>query len=448
MKAARIFRFFVVAAIAFAVPFTAGATLRKEGTWPAQEKKVSFDFDGKPSQGLQQLAKKAGWSLVVSKGVTAGEHDVHVDVDDQPADAVLDALFSDSNVVAYRNGSIVTIRPDTAPAPPPAAETAPAPPSLPVAPAPPVVPAVPAVPPVPTVRGEDRDVMGGNIEIHKGEIVHTVTVAGGSAKIDGTVTGDLVVMGGSAKIREGGRVVGNATVFGGSLKVEKGARIDGNVGVMGGSVKREEGAIIGGSIVDEEHKGNVKVRLQDGQVSSDATPSEDHEPSTLTERAHAFGRKVTNMALLFVLGSVLLALLTKRMETLRIETASRPMKSFAWGVVTALLGTIVGAIALLILCITVIGIPIAAVLVLAAVLAFYGAMAAVLTTFGGAVIGQRTQSPYAHLLLGCAAFLVLSSIPYVGGVVTFIVVMISLGILTTTKVGGLLDRRKPRSAVI
>ena len=42
----------------------------------------------------------------------------------------------------------------------------------------------------------------------KDEIVHTVTVTGGSAKIYGTVTGDLVVAGGSARVESGGRVVG------------------------------------------------------------------------------------------------------------------------------------------------------------------------------------------------------------------------------------------------
>jgi hypothetical protein len=258
------------------------------------------------------------------------------------------------------------------------------------------------------VRGEDREVMGGSLKIHKNEIVHTVAVTGGSATIEGTVTGDLAVMGGSAKIHEGGRVIGNVTVFGGSLKMEKGARVDGNVGVVGGSVKREEGAIIGGSITDDHQKGGVKVRLDDGKITPADTVEEDHEPRTLKERAHAFGRKVTNMALLFVLGSVLLALLTKRMESLRIEAASRPVKSFAWGIVTAIVGGLLGVLALLILCVTVVGIPLAVCLVVGAVLAFYGAMAAVLTTFGGAVIGHRTQSPYAHLLLGCAAFLVLS----------------------------------------
>ena len=64
----KLLRFLFVVLVAFALPASAGATLKKEGVWPAEEKKVSLDFDGKPSEGLQQLAKSAGWSLVVAKG--------------------------------------------------------------------------------------------------------------------------------------------------------------------------------------------------------------------------------------------------------------------------------------------------------------------------------------------------------------------------------------------
>jgi hypothetical protein len=418
-------------ALVTAVPLTAGATLRKEGNWPASEKKVSLEFDGKPSEGLQKLAHEAGWSLVVSKGAgERGERDVHIDVDDQPADAVLEALFVDQDVVARRNGTLITVTPSDGaagatptPAPPPSAEPPP------VASA---APAIPSPPPVPTVRGEDRKVMGGSLTIHKNEVVHTVTVTGGSVKIEGTVTGDLVVAGGSAKLEEGARVVGNASVFGGSIKMEKGSRIDGDVGVVGGSIKREEGAIIGGTVVDDDH-GKVKVSVHDGDVST----SVKSEPSAsgrsrLSRAISEFGESMTRMALLFVLGCVLLALLTRRMESLRVETAARPMRAFAIGVVSSF----AAAIAVTAISLTIVGIPFVIVGLLFGVLAVYGAIAAVLTTFGAAVIGHRTQNPYLHLLTGCAAFLVVGAIPYAGGLVTLAVTMIAIGVLVTTRLGG------------
>jgi len=433
-------RFVLIAVIAFALPATAGAALKKEGTWPADEKKVSLDFDGKPSEGLQKLAHEAGWSLVVSKGIEVDQHDVHIDVDDQHADAVLEALFAESNVVATRNGTLITVTPSGTGASAPVVSAPPPPPA---------VPGTPNVPPVPTVRGEDRNVVGGSLTIHKDEIVHTVSVTGGSAKIDGTVTGDLVVAGGSARIHKGARVVGNVTVMGGSVRIEKGARVDGHVAAAGGSVKSEDGAIVGGQIVDDDHPGHFHVGVDDGDVTTtvngETSPVASPKMSgkeKIEHAAHSFGQKMTAMSMLFVLGCVLLALMTGRMERLRIEAAARPMRSFALGLIGSILGGIVALLAIVILCITVIGIPVAIMGVLLGVFAFYGAMAAVLTTFGAAVLGHKTQNPYVHLLVGCGAFLIASSLPFVGGLVTFAVAMIAIGTLVATRLAGFGDKKQ------
>ncbi len=425
MKSSRLLSVLAVAVLSFVLPLSAGATVKKEGGWPEVDKKVDLQFDGKPSEGLKRLAKEAGWSLVVANGVAVDGSggDVHVSVDDQPADAVLDALFVGRNVVAYRNGDLVTLTPgstDTASVTPPA-----------------------PAPAAPAVRGDDRNVFGGSLVIHKGEVAHNVTVAGGSLKVEGTITGDLVIAGGSAKILSGGRVMGNATVFGGSLKVEKDARVDGSVGIAGGALQREEGSFVGGGVVDSDHDGNVHVKVHDGEMTTEVSPKETgRSRSRFSQAAHSFGQSVTRMALLFVLGCVLLALLAPPMERLRVEIASRPMRSFALGLVGSLLGSIALAIVLVVLCVTVIGIPVALVGVLLAILAVYGGIASVLTTVGAAVIGHRTSNTYLHLLFGCGAFLVLSAIPAVGPIVTLVVTMVAVGALLVTRGGGLFDRRR------
>jgi hypothetical protein len=451
-RLARVARLASVVTMVLAVPLVADAAVRREGAWPAADKKVSIDFDGKPSDGLKKLADEAGWSLVVSKGIEAGEHDVKISVEDQPADAVLEALFAESDVVARRSGTLITITPaHGAGAAPSAAVTdaVPAPPAPPAAGIVPTIPGIPAVPPVPTVRGEDRNVLGDNLVVQKDEVVHTVTVTGGSAKIYGTVTGDLVVAGGSAKIEKGGRVVGNATVFGGSLKVESGARVDGDVGIVGGALKREEGAIIGGKIVNnasDHDDGRVKVSVHDGEVSTSVESGSKRESgrSRLSAAAHSFGQSITNMSLLFVFGCVLLALGTRRMELLRLEAAARPMKSFAWGIV----GSFCALIALAALCITIVGIPFAALAALLGIFCIYAAIAAVLTTAGAAVAGHRSQNPYVHLLVGCVGFLLLGVIPVVGGLVTLAVVLIAVGTLVSTRLAGTIAKRTPKRDLV
>jgi hypothetical protein len=144
---------------------------------------------------------------------------------------------------------------------------------------------------------------------------------------------------------------------------------------------------------------------------------------------------MTKMALLFVFGCVLLSLLTTRMEKVQAEIASRPMHSFATGIVTSIVGGI-GAIVLIVaLCISVIGIPVAIATILFAVFALYAGIASVLATVGAGLVGHRSKNPHIHLLVGCGLFLVASLVPWIGGIVTFAVVMIAVGVLVTTRGG-------------
>ncbi|AKV03258.1 hypothetical protein AKJ09_09921 [Labilithrix luteola] len=396
-----------VFALSAVLPATAGAALRKDGTWPPDktDKTVSLAFDGKPSDGLSKLASEAGWSLVVSKAVAVDEHEVHIDVQNQPADAVLEALFIEGNVVATRNGSLITITPATAT---PSAAQAPA--------------------PVPSVRGEDRNVVGDSVVIEKDEVVRTLTVTGGSVRILGTVTGALVVFGGNARVEDGGHVVGDATAIGGTLTIAKGGRVDGKAGVVGGMLTREDGAIVDGT-----KKKAATV------VKSDDEDDDDEAPSTVATKAAAVGSSITKMALLFVMGCVLLALATRKMESLTGEIAARPMRNFALGIV----GSIAATIGLCVLCVTIVGIPVAILGLLLGVFAVYAAITAVLTTAGAAIIGHKTKNSYLHLLAGTVGFLVIGAIPWIGGLATLAVTMIAMGALVSTRgAGAFASRRK------
>lgn len=433
-----------VAAIAFILPVAAGASVKKTGNWPAREPKVDLSFDGKPSEGLKRLADEAEWSLVVSDAVKIDSTDVHVSVDGQPADAVLEALFVGHDVVAMRRGKLITVVPaGLAPAAeePAAAATPPAPPAV-DAPPPP-----PPPPPMPTARGKDRTTYGGSLVVQKDEIVHDLTVTGGSVEIDGTVTGDLAILGGSATIRSGGRVLGDAAIMGGQIHIENGGRIEGDVGIAGGHIERDEGSFVGGDVSDGDHGGESKkgkhVKKHHGEEEEDDDEAEAPAPEQSRARRaiSAVGTAMTKSALLFVLGCVLLALLAAPMERLRVEVASRPMRSFALGIVGTIGGTIALCIVATLLCITVVGIPVAVLGLLLAIVALYGAIASVLTTVGAALIGGRTRNPYVHLLLGCGIFLVLGTIPFVGGLVTFGLVAVAVGAMVATRAGGLFEHR-------
>ncbi|WP_433930248.1 hypothetical protein AB3662_40355 [Sorangium cellulosum] len=420
------------AAIGISASGAATAEITRKGSWPEVEPKVSLEVSGEPrNEALKRVAREAGWSLLLN--VPPGDV-VELHVQDQPADKVLELLLADGSYVATRDGDLIAIAPAATASPSaPGPRPAPEPPASPAAPAPPEPPA--SLDDVededdeddeearPASRGRDRFVTGGSLRIERGEVVHDVSVIGGSLDVWGTVTGDIDVMGGSTHVHEGARVRGDVSTVGGPLTVADGARIDGDVDVVGGPFRRGE-----------------RARIK-GDVNNEVSPVGDSGPgakgaSTLARRA---GNAVTRTALLFAFGAVMLALWPRRMETLKVEIAARPMRSFALGVVGVL-----GAVALAVaLCVTLIGIPFAVIGLLLAVIAVVAGGCAVLETAGAGAFGHRTRNPYVHLAIGCLGLLLVSGIPYVGGAICAAVGLIGAGALVATRLAGLI-RPRPR----
>ena len=407
------------------VPATAFAGVQLEGAWPNPDPNVSLE--GKQigrKQALEMLAEAAGWSVVVD-GVN--EDAIDLKIKEQPATKVLDMLLSDGSYVARREANRVTVAPATSAAPavvpavPAAPAAAPEPPSAASSAAVPEVPAVPDVPGVPEVAAPsstdqdgDRTVMGGKVRVERGERVGDVTVMGGEVDIYGEVTGDLTLMGGKARVRKGAYVHGDATGFGGTMTLDNGSRVDGDVEMMGGSLRRDDGARVGGDLTNDSpvEKGNAIVSAQ----------SHDR-PTTFASLVDDAGNAITRTVLLFLFGAIFLALAGRQIEEVEIEIARRPMHSLALGVV----GFLVGSLAALFLAVTVVGIPFAAAGLITMVVLGYVGVCAVLATVGQALLRHRTHNRYIHLGVGCALFLLATSIPWIGTMVWFAVALIGLG---------------------
>jgi len=451
----------------------ADARVKREGAWPDADKVVTLDLDGVPRrEALRKLADAAGWSLVVH-APPGDAVDIHVKA--QPASKVLEILLDDGDYTAKRDGTLLSIESTTpaatsasAAAPgasaAPASRPAPPPPPVPaVAPVPPTPPAPPA-PPAPAAslgskdvkiqlgwptsqmdephkRGSDKTVAGGDVTVAKGETVRDLTVYGGNVDIEGQVTGDLSVFGGTAHVHEGAGVHGDATVFGGELQLDKGAHVDGDVSCVGGEVRRDPGSVVSG-----------EVSVKGGHDTGNTAPDDEGAGHGAALGAHlqrakhlgflrrtgeSFLDSVRLAAVLFVIGTVLLALAGRRMDQLRGEVAVRPMRSIAMG----LLGTFASAVILIALCVTVIGIPVAMIVGIVGGFAVLGAMCAVLSVVGEALLRHKTENPYVHLALGCGLFVALSAIPIVGGFVVLAVFLAGVGVLFATRGAGYFVRK-------
>ncbi len=481
------------------------AEVKREGTWPAADPKVSLDVTRAPrEEAIRKLADAAGWSVVVHAPST---DPVDVHVKDQPASKVLDLLLLDADYVATRDGTLVSIRrakveapsapkpgamipapgkpsdpedpsdvdPPDPPDPPEPADVPDPPdppepgelPNVAMPPMPPIppMPAMPPVPPVPPLppmagtasasahpsasasaavkdmpkeRGRDVAITGDDLKVSKKQVVRNVSVVGGDIDVYGIVTGSIRAVGGDVHIHPGARIFGGVSSMGGDVRVEDLGRIDGAVNVAGGVLRRSEKAILGGDV-----KGEVRT-FSSGKGDHDDDDDDDDEMMAagksgrrlVESKAAEVGSSFARMALLFVFGTVLLALQTERMDDLKAELVARPMRSFAMGV----LGAIGSAAMFLVLCVTVIGIPFALLGALGLFLALAASVCAVLETIGRALVRHRSQNPYLHLGLGCGLFLGATALPWIGPIIGTIVVLLALGVLVSTRGAGLLHK--------
>jgi hypothetical protein len=412
-----------VAALALAIACIlhtsfAAASVRKAGTWPEGEKAVTFRYDGPREGGLDKLAEEAGWSLVLSdKAAMTSSRTVSVSLKNQPPADVLEALLDDGEFVATRKGTLVRLELVDAGSKDVTAADAPAEAS--------------AAQVVTTHKSDDDDdddgdemkVMGGRGDLEKGRTVKSLTVMGGHCDVYGHVTGDLAVMGGTVVLHDGAVVEHDATTMGGHIEIEKGAEVRGHVLTLGGSIHRQDGAVVSGHVeggtvhsVDNRHERGFMRRVGDA---------------------------VSNTALLFVLGVIFLAVAPKRMETLRVEVARAPMKQLGFGIV-GFFGFLLAAV---LLCVTIVGVPVALVGIFLGIVAMYGGMVAALTVVGAALVRHKSENPYAHLAVGCALFFVVYPLPWIGPWLVVSLMSVGIGALVTTRVAGYFPEKKKKVEV-
>jgi len=267
----------------------------------------------------------------------------------------------------------------------------------------------------------DRTVFGGSVRVEAHEVVDDVAVFGGSVEMLGKATGDVTVFGGSVHVHPGAHVEGDLAVIGGEANVDDDATIDGDVVALGGELHRGSRAKIGGE---------VKM-LGEEVVDEDHPARSTWDPGRLF-RFRTIGAQITKTAFLFLLGAVVIAMATRRMQLLQSEIALRPMRSMALGIASV----VVGLVLVVLLCITVVGIPVAIVALLAGIFAAYAGICAVLSAMGSALVAHRSENPYVHLAVGCAVFLIAGFIPYFGTFITGLIVFAGLGAFAATRAAG------------
>ena len=388
-----------VALIAVAV---AGGSAWSEGSagsgdWPAEIPTVTVDLEAVPiGDAVEAIAAQAGWPL----SLTLGEADasrVTMKLPGVPATSALEAVLTGSGLEARWVGGVLVVRPDR--------------------------PGLATVGRIALQEGDDSlelevqvgyddeveeielddlVIMGGPVVVEADEEVYDAVAIGGPLTVRGTVRGDAVALGGPVTIEPGAVVEGEIVAVGGPVHVAEDARVVGDITAVGGSVDIDPDATVEGQQLGV---GGSLGGLISGVVHSLMDASE-APPFVFHAAAH-----VVHAVALVVVTLLVLAFLPERVERVRGFLTARPGVSVLGGLAIA-----VGLVPVIVLlCISIVGIPLVPVFLMAVAALLAMGITAAATWLGDRLpVLQGRKSPFVALLLGVAVLVLVALVPFVG----------------------------------
>ncbi len=287
-----------------------------------------------------------------------------------------------------------------------------------------------------TVDGDLSGTAGTILIAESGTVTGNVQGAAGSVVVAGTVEGDVQVGGGSFDLTETGEIGGNLDVGAGSVTVD---------GTVGGAVRAGGDAVTLGPNADVG--GEFRYDAEQFTRSDDATVGgeviQDDSLGGPTTGFGGFGSPSwVGTAFGFVtsllLGAILLLVFPRFSDGVAARVGGSPAVTLGVGLLT-----LVGVPILLVLvAITIVGIPFSLAGFAAFVIALW-----IASVYGKYAVGVWVlsladgENRWLALLLGLVGFLLLGLVPIVGGVAEFVAVLLGLGAVAL----GLRDGYEKRS---
>ncbi|MSO56612.1 MAG: hypothetical protein EXQ55_06790 [Acidobacteria bacterium] len=327
----------------------------------------------------------------------------------------------------------------------------------------PATPAAPAVPAVPGVQDTPNlpDLESGDRAVSRARRRDDIVRIGGSVSVaaDETVRGDVVVIGGNATVD--GHVDGELTVVGGSATLGPEADIQRDVTVVGGTLVRDPKAVIRGRVQE--------VGFGAGPWGAGEWVGRERWSWDPIGRLFPIARLVgtlVRIALLVLLTALVLFVARTPVEQIADQVAAEPVKSWVVGFLAEILFVPVLVMTVVVLAISIIGIPLlllVPVAIVAAIIVMLVGFTGVAYHFGRLLqhrIDALRARPYAATFAGIAMILsplLLARLVGLTGVVSGIVwTLVAVGLVLeyvvwTTGLGAAalvrFSRQQPPSAL-
>lgn len=300
---------------------------------------------------------------------------------------------------------------------------------------------------------------GGTVRL-EGSIEGDLLVAGGEVIVNGPVTQDIRAVGGTVTIA--GQVGGNVTALGGTVTIDDDAVVGNSVLLAGGTLITN-GLVAGQAwlagenvVIDNQFGSDVQAwantlsvmpattvagqfqakLTEEPEISEQAIFQEQPQVEIREEAAQppvSGGFNIVTIIVVTVmnltLGVILLYFFPRLSQKLTNSLLKGPLVTLGWGFVQLLLIPLMIGFLLL----TIVGIPLAILLgisyVAALMVAHLVAALALGTKVATTFSAKSLSDPYAQLIIGVISMSVLTNIPYIGPVISFIALVFGLGAL-------------------
>lgn len=321
-----------------------------------------------------------------------------------------------------------------------------------------------------TVAAQSDGATGATVVVEEDETVDSLEAVAGTVLIEGTVTGDVDAVAGDVRIAETGTVEGDLESAAGSVTID--GTVDGTMEAAGGSVTIAANGTVGGPIsigaahvtIDGSVESDAEIGAETIQLGDEATIAGDlRYGGSLEGNTDAVAGEIEEdpsigvdltppampvldwvftlyaLVLNLLLGAALLALFPRFSDRVADRVASRPVRTGLTG-----LAAVVGVPILLIaLAITIVGIP----------FAIAGAFGFALFVWIGVVYGRfavaawllsllSVENRWLALVVGMVGGALLTLVPYLGGLLTLLIVLLGLGALAAGLYGQLRASRR------
>jgi cytoskeletal protein CcmA (bactofilin family) len=292
-----------------------------------------------------------------------------------------------------------------------------------------------------TVNGEVKGsivVAGQTVNIN-GNVGHAARLAGETVNVSGDISGDLIVFSSEANITSKAKIGGDFLFGSGNVRIDgliegdiKGGAnevavangVGGNIELKVENLAVASTADIGGNLTyTSENEADIQSGAKVGGKTTHNLP-EVKKPAPFS----GIGGKVLGFLMAFVTGLIIILIAPRRSASIADSIRNKPWASLGWGAII-LFATPVAAI---IVCFTVIGIPVALIALALYAIAIYLSQVFVGLFIGRWIIGRFREVESKAIMVGALAaglaiITILRLIPYLGFWVGLAVALFGLG---------------------